>query len=144
MATQCCLKPNESSLVCVEKCLQLTLFVYYTCKPYQKIVPIKKKICMYHDLRWSSIQRATTLILKWFSKSNCFKNKTQQKQNIYVCTVKFIYCYEYVLSIYDFYTILQAVFCHKRLHCFSNTVATQSVNILLLGRRFRRNKNVFV
>lgn len=34
MATQCCLKPNEPSLVCIEKCLQLTLFVKYTCKPY--------------------------------------------------------------------------------------------------------------
>lgn len=91
----------------------------------------------------TSIQRATTLSFKEFSKNNCFKNKTKHnitKQNIYVCTVKSIYCHEYVLFFNHFYIISQAVFfCHKSLHC--NTIETQSVNNLLLGRRFCR-KNV--
>lgn len=71
-----------------------------------------------------------------------FKDVSKTKQNIYVCTVKVVYCYEYVLFINHFYIVLQVVFCHKILHC--STIATQGVNILPMGRRFCRNKSFCV
>lgn len=79
------------------------------------------------------------MIRQFKGKILLFKSNFQRatvsktKQNIYDCTVKVIYCYEYVLFINHFYKILQ-FFCHKSLHC--NTIAIQGVNILLLGRRF--------